>query len=263
MARAHGIAVCCALAIASAFNELCDTSHAQATLDARFCSNTAPNVIAFLDVTTPYDEADKTSLVDGISRIFEALEDGSRLSIRTIEDESTASDRLVDLCIPYCESKGFLDDLLSTCTEGVVINERKHRRQQISAALFETTRDRAELPHSAIIRTIAMVAAEEFAEGRENRIYVFSDMIENSDYLSGKDFSRKPNDALIAQLEQDRLIPKLGGATVKVFGVGRGGSAARAALSQERLNKLQDFWTRFFTAAGASVTLTQNFGLSD
>ena len=108
-----------------------------------------------------------------------------------------------------------------------------------------------------------MVAAEEFAEGRENRIYIFSDMIENSEYLSGKDFSRKPNEALIAMLEQDRLIPNLAGATVKVFGVGRGGSAARAPLPQDRLTKLHDFWTRFFTAAGASVTLTQNFGLSD
>jgi hypothetical protein len=108
-----------------------------------------------------------------------------------------------------------------------------------------------------------MVAAEEFAERRENRFYLFSDMIENSDYLSGKDFSRKPNEALIGKLEKDRLIPNLSGATVKVFGVGRGGSAERAPLAQERLIKLQDFWTRFFAAAGASVTLTQNFGLSD
>lgn len=252
-----------ALVIASAINELVDTSHAQTTLDARFCSETAPNVVVFLDVTTPYDGSDKASLVDGISKIFEALEDGARLSIRTIEDESTASQRLVDLCIPYCSSEGFLKDLLSSCTQGVVINERKQRRRQISAALYETTRDRPELSYSAIIRTIAIVAPEEFAEGRENRIFVFSDMIENSEYLSGKDFARKPNDTLIAKVEHDRLIPSLTGATVRIFGVGRGGSAGRAPLPQERLTKLHDFWTRFFTAAGASVTLTQNLGLSD
>jgi len=229
----------------------------------RFCSDTAPNVVAFLDITTPYDEADKASLIEGISRIFEGLEDGARLSIRTIEDKSTSSHRLIELCIPYCPDEGFLKGLLSTCTEGVVINERKHRRLQVSAALMETTRDRIELPYSAIIRTIAMVAAEEFAEGRENRFYLFSDMIENSDYISGKDFSRKPNDDLIGMLEEDRLIPNLSGATVKVFGVGRGGSAERAPLTQERLTQLHDFWTRFFAATGASVTLTQNFGLSD
>lgn len=252
-----------ALALALAVNGFSGSSHAQTDQDPSFCSNEAPNIVALLDITTPYDKADKASLIEGISRVFEALADGSRLSIRTIEDESTASDKLVDLCIPYCESKGFLDDLLSSCTQGVVINERKNRRHQISAALIEATKDRSELPYSAIIRTISMVAAEEFAEGRENRIYIFSDMIENSDYLSGKDFSRKPNDALIAKLEQDHLIPNLAGATVKVFGVGRGGSAARAPLTQERLTKLQDFWTRFFTNAGASVTLQQNLGVSD
>ena len=114
-----------ALALALAVSAFGGSSLAQTDQDLRFCSNEAPNVVALLDITTPYDEADKASLIEGISKIFEALEDGSRLSIRTIEDESTASDRLVDLCIPYCESKGFLDDLLSSCTQGVVINERK------------------------------------------------------------------------------------------------------------------------------------------
>jgi hypothetical protein len=260
--RAPGVAVG-VFAAAIVVGAVSDPSHAQTDENTRFCSDAAPNVVALLDVTTPYDEADKTSLIEGISRIFEGLEDGARLSIRTIEDKSTSSQRLIQLCIPYCPDEGFFGGLLSKCTEGVVINERKHRRLQVSQALIQATRDRAELPHSAIIRTIAIVAAEEFAQGRENRFYLFSDMIENSDYLSGKDFSRTPNDTLIDQLEKDRLIPNLSGAAVKVFGVGRGGSAERSPLSQERLTKLHDFWTRFFAAGGASVTLTQNFGLSD
>ena len=239
------------------------TSTSATAAEKTFCSNTAPNVVVFLDVTTPYDEGDKATLVEGVSRIFEALEGGTRLSMRTIEDESTSSHRLVDICIPFCPSEGFWIDLLSDCTDGVIIDTKKQQRLMISEALVQTTKNRPELSHSAIVRTIALHAPEEFAEGRENRIYMFSDMIENSDYLSGKDFSRKPNDALIARLEQDQLIPNLNGAAVKVFGVGRGGSAARAPLTQERLTKLQDFWTRFFKTAGASVTLQQNLGVSD
>ena len=77
-----------------------------------------------------------------------------------------------------------------------------------------------------------MVAAEEFAEGRENRIYIFSDMIENSDYLSGKDFSRKPNDALIAMLEQDRLIQ-----TFRLLPSRCSGSAAAEAPSVRRFRR--------------------------
>jgi hypothetical protein len=113
----------------------------RAAEEQRFCSDTAPNVVAFLDLTTPYDEADKASLIEGVSRIFEGLEGGARLSIRTIEDRSTSSRRLIELCIPYCPDEGFFGGLLSTCTEGVVINERKHRRLQVSEALIEATRD--------------------------------------------------------------------------------------------------------------------------
>jgi hypothetical protein len=234
-----------------------------AGVERRFCSDDAENVLILLDVTTPYDDADKTTLVDGISRIYEGLPDGARLSIRTIEDQPTASHRLVDLCIPYCPSEGFLKDLLSKCTQGVVISERKHQRQQISKALYGTTRERAELPHSAIARTIATVAPEEFVPGRQNKIYIFSDMIENSDYLSGADFWRKPNVEILEKMSADHVVPDFSGATATIFGVGRGGGVGRTPLPQERLIKLQDFWALYFRATGATATLKQNLGITD
>ena len=88
------------------------------TDDNRFCSDASPNVVVFLDVTTPYDEVDKASLIAGVSRIFEELEDGARLSIRTIEDKSTSSHRLIELCIPFCPDEGFLKGLLSRLYRG-------------------------------------------------------------------------------------------------------------------------------------------------
>jgi hypothetical protein len=79
-----------------------------------FCDEAADNVVVYVDRTTPYDEADKTALIDGVSRLFESLEGGERFAIRTVAENFAASASLLDACVPFCPSKGFLDDLFST-----------------------------------------------------------------------------------------------------------------------------------------------------
>ncbi len=232
-----------------------------AALDnSSFCSKSAPNVVLYLDVTTPYDDVDKQTLVDGATRIFESLKGGERVSIRTIADEFSSSRRLLDLCVPYCESHGMLHDIfLSDCTEGVVINEKKKLKASIARELLDAMSTAGNLPYSEIVRTLSLSANEEFRSGRENDFYVFSDLIENSQYLPGKKFLWEPTDKLLAVVRQDGLIPKLSGATVKVFGVGRGGNPEhRDALPQDVLERVQGFWRTYFTEAGASLTLQQN-----
>lgn len=239
-------------------------ARAQANPETRFCSEAAPNVVLYLDVTTPYDAADKEALVDGISKIFERMQGGSRLSMRTIADAFSRGRRLIETCAPYCPETGFFSDLLSDCTEGIVINERKRQRRLVSEKLLEQMEARSELAHSEIIRTIAVSAKEEYIEGRENRFYIFSDMIENSEFMPGAEFFRRDNSEILLRLEKDGLIPYLAGAEVRIFGIGRGGnSATREALSQERLNKINSFWELFFSATGASVTMQQNLGFTD
>jgi len=88
-------------------------------------------------------------------------------------------------------------------------------------------------------------------------------MIENSTYLSGADFFRADIASLIERLHSDRLMPDFTGATATIFGIGRGGSADRLALPQDRLTKLQDFWTAYFEAAGAKARLSQNLSAAD
>jgi hypothetical protein len=231
------------------------TGHAQATDLKHYCSDTGRNVLVYVDVSTPYDDIDKRALSDGIAQVFESLTGGDRLSIRTIEDAFPKSTSLIDACKPYCPPEGMLGDLFSQCTEGVVINDTKALRHSVAEALRRRLANAIELPHSDIIRTIAMKSPEEFIEGRDNEIFIFSDMIENSEYLPGASFFSSANDKIVEQLSKDRLIPNLMGAEVTVVGVGRGGSEARVALAPERLNKLQDFWRLFFAATGASATL--------
>ena len=209
-----------------------------------------PNVVAYLDVTTPYDEADKARSSKGSA---ESSKPRGRLTALDPhdEDKSTESDRLVDLCIPYCESKGFLDDLLSPCTEGVVINERNNRLTRFSRA------DRNNLgPERA---SALRDHPNDFDGGcggicrgkREQGLHILRH--DREFRLPLRERTSPANQTTRSSpAREGPADPEPAGATVKVFGVGRGGSAERAPLPQERLTKLQDFWTRFFTAAGAS-----------
>ena len=57
-------------------------------------------------------------------------------------------------------------------------------------------------------------------------------------------------------------MPQLAGAKVHVFGVGRSGTAERAALPIERLNKIEAFWSGLFKQGGsASVSISQNLAV--
>lgn len=236
----------------------------QAIEDRRFCSDTAGNVVFYLDLTTPYDASDEASLVSGIGRIFDGLEDGGRIVIRTIEDTFSNSKRLLDMCVPYCKSGGFLSDLFSNCTAGVVINEKKRLKDAIKLAISPVLRQAVELPKSEIIRTMALSAREEYRGGRANILYIFSDMIENSAYLGSRAFFSTSPATLMRRVKKDNLIPNLGGATIHVFGFGRSGvAAAKTALRQDRLARLSGFWTSYFAATGAKLSLEQNLSLAN
>lgn len=240
---------------------LLTTSPAYADDTAKYCAPQADNVVIYIDRTTNYDDTDKRALVDGISRIFAALQGGERIAVRTIADNFGASTSLIDSCMPVCASKGLLGDLFSSdCTEGLAINDRNHLRDRIVKQLQQLLDDYSELPYSEIVRTIAMSSVTEIRPGRHNRLYLFTDLIENSVYMPGKAFFNDSNDKLLAKVAADQLVPDLGGAEVVVFGVGRSGKPGRPTLEQPLLVKLTDFWKRFFALAHANVTVEQSLG---
>jgi hypothetical protein len=234
---------------------------AQARDLADYCVPEAANVVVYVDVTTPYDDIDKAALVDGVDRLFTSLEGGERLSIRTIAESFTSSKSLLDACAPHCDTSGFLAELFGDCTEGVLINDRKHLQGAVVSRLKELLDNFVELPNSEIVRTVAMSSKMEYRDGRPNQLFIFSDLIENSLYLSGKEFFSLKNEALLLRIAADGLIPDLTGATVRIFGVGRGGNPGdRHPLDQQLLEKLYDFWEGYFAAAEATVTIQQELG---
>ena len=223
-----------------------------------YCADDATNVVLYIDVTTPYDEVDKSALVDGVGRIFATLMGGERFSIRTIEDAFPNSKRILERCVPVCTG-GFFGDMFSDCTEGARIEDSRTLQRDIATSIAERLAAAVELPHSEIVRTLAMSGPEEYRKGRANAFFVFSDMIENSEFLPGSDFLTVPEATLVERLATDGLIPDLIEADIRIFGVGRGVTVeGRPALSQEKLQKVTAFWTLFFKATGATVTMRPN-----
>lgn len=230
----------------------------------KYCDDAADNVVVYIDRTTPYDELDKQALIDGTSRIFEALAGGARFSLRTIADSIATGQRLLDACIPFCPPKDFLGEMFdSSCPEGVMLNDHKLLRSELVRQLQSLLANFVELPHSEIVRTIARSASIEYRPGRPNRLFLFTDLIENSQYLPGKEFFSVANTKLLARIGTDDLVPDLAGASVRVFGVGRGGTPERRQLPQELLQKLTGFWKAYFTAAGATLTIQESLGVLD
>jgi hypothetical protein len=230
----------------------------------KYCDPTAANIIVYLDRTTPYDEIDKAALIDGVSRVFEGLTGGERFVLRTINDASVRSESLIDSCIPVCKSSGWLDDLFGgTCTEGVMLNDRKHLRTKVVGQMQSLLDGFVELPYSDIVLTVAKTGSAEYREDRPNRYYLFTDLIENSQNIPGKDFFSVKNDKLIAKLEAQGQLATLTGADIRVFGVGRSGKPGRPPLDPALLAKLTQFWTAYFEAAGAKLSIQQSLGAID
>jgi hypothetical protein len=239
-----------------------DPARAQSIDWQRYCAPDGKDILLFLDVTTPYDAQDKTILVDGLQRIVADLKGGDRIIIRTIGDSATHSERLIDKCMPYCPPKGFWEDLLSDCTGGLILN---HKRLLI-AEIRDKTRARldnfTELEYSDIVTTLALVSREELAGKKDAEVFLFTDLIENSPFMPGGEFLMLPNEALLKRISDNQLVPQLPGATIRVFGVGRAGTAERAALPVERLNKILAFWTSLFKEGGSqSVAINQNLAV--
>lgn len=149
--------------------------------------------------------------------------------------------------------------MFSNCTGGLILNHKRALLADIKGVVRQRLDRFKELERSDVIRTIAGSAAEEMAPGGGGlQMYIFSDLIENSDFMPGDEFGAAPNAALLAKVKENRLVPDLAGARINVFGVGRGGGPGRAPLTVGRLNKLIDFWNGYFEATGASATINQN-----
>lgn len=228
-----------------------DEAFAQAQSNKDYCLSSGRIILFLVDVTTEYDATDKESIVAMIEKVLTFTRGGDRIVIRTITDSFTSSERLIERCKPQCPASGLLGRLFK-CSDGLIRTDTSVVQQEIINTLRERLTNFTQLKYSDVIRTINSDVREEAHEGQTIDLFIYSDLIENSEKLiPEKNFFRYPVPMLIANLKRFDLIAPLRQATVQVAGVGRADSPGRPALDVASLAFLKEFWTNYFRAGGA------------
>lgn len=227
-----------------------------------YCAPGAASVVFMLDVTTPYDDIDRAVLRDSALKVFNRLEGGQKLTIVTIEDSFSHSRRLIEACIPFCPENGsVIDILLSNCTEGVLFQRRRELAAHLRTTLDLMLGASAELPRSDIIRTVYYAMKGDTGTAPTHvELYIFSDMLENSGFMTLRELFGSKTAWLIQKARQGSLVPSMPGAAVRIFGVGRRHSQGKPELTVAEMKRLTDFWRGYFDAAGAaSIEISPRF----
>lgn len=207
-------------------------------------------VLVLVDRTTMYDDMDREELREGMAEIFRSMGIGDRLAIATIVEDYRNSQIVFNDCKPGCPEVGLREWLFSTCRPIVA----KSHGLQFQARFVATVRPLVEgdvsFPRSAIIETIETVT-EKLHAHRLERILVFSDLLENSNFLPWPRILKvEPGTAAWAKI-MGELTPRLEGTRVTVLGFGRLHSPGRPPLSPDQRRQLLNFWDEYFRSSGA------------
>jgi hypothetical protein len=240
---------------AAAFALVCCVEYAtaQPKRNSDYCKADGRLLLFLIDVTTPYDQDDKNEIVRTTGDILSAASGGDKLIIRTIADSHTHSERLIERCMPHCPEASTTMGRMFYCSDGRLRTETQEVRAAIVNALKERLSKFEELKHSDILRTVYSVTKEERRDGQPLTLYIYSDLIENSDYFASRYLFTYPLPRLIHGVQHYKLVAPLKGAEIYVSGVGRAGTADRRPLKIPELNKLTEFWDAYFRESGAKA----------
>ena len=216
--------------------------------ESKFCKSGADVIVILIDVTSEFDNHSINIFRDGVSNIIAKLDGGERVLIETIGDSFTKSEKLYDGCVPFCVSSW---NIFSDCTTGLVKLRSREQLNKIAAVLRSRLSKTTDLPHSDIVRTLAYVVGPLARGTHEIKLYMFSDMIENSSFLPGKMFFSRPINNLIQYISENSLIPNFKRVDIHAFGVGRAGTTGRKPLPQHLMNRIIEFWSVYFRHSGA------------
>jgi hypothetical protein len=236
---------------------LTGTAIAQTSDNRSYCKSDGRTALFLVDITTPYDQTDKDLIVRATDKILASLTGGEKVIVRTITDSVTRSEQLVERCIPFCAAEGL--GRIFLCNDGAIRTDRENVYEDIVGSLRQRLSKFEEKRHSDIVRTVLLAAKEEAVNGRKLSLYIYSDLIENSEYISGRRFFSTPVPRLITMLQRDKLIPALKNADVHIAGVGRGATKDRRPLTVAEQRKVTEFWEAYFKQSGAdSVDIGQS-----
>ena len=208
------------------------------------------SVVVFIDKTGSTDN-DRRIFAQALERIIKGLQPGDCVRVSLITESSSRD--YVD--VVECQVPDALEPQNMLLENTLVYRKRQRVHAQAdSLILAELRADVARLlglpsdRHSTAIFETLKIASQIFAgETRPRQFLVLlSDMVETN----AKNFNRIHIDNnfiehLIGQHEEAHMLPDLAG--VAVYAVGVGGQ------SIEHSARLEQFWSRYLTAAGAFI----------
>ena len=235
----------------------CNSNHLDSSQNMNFCTFSKETTLVLIDRTFSYDEKDKELLIDGIQKWFNNfLKVGDRVIIHTIAGSRSDSVKIFDGCRPGCSKSSWF----STCNSGRIKRILLPKFNSLFKKAIKSLLSKAEEhPRSAIIETLGRTTSQ-YNSDNLTKVIIYSDLLENSDFLNWKDLHEDVIDKKIKQIiKHPSLIPKIKGISVNIFGVGRDDSRERNSLYFKKREIIINFWSKFFKAFGSgSVKIHEN-----
>jgi hypothetical protein len=215
----------------------------------RFSQNAS---LFLVDRTTPYDETDRRVVIDSIGAVIEGLGPGDRITVATIGAHYSVSERVIDECKPGCPAaNGPLDAFFGGCSPVIAMRDYRAFQARLVARVRPLTATAQEASASDITGTIAQWTRRPSGERGFANIYLFSDMLENSQALPWRTFRDMRTEQALAVVRQYRLAPSVANANVRIVGFGRLHDPGRPPLPADLDLRLRNFWTAYFAAGSA------------
>jgi len=216
---------------------------------------TRANLI-LVDRTTAYDDQDKRIFAAGLAKIVDSLGAGDRVLMHAIVGDFAQSTRAFDQCVPGCPEQGLREWFLSDCRDLQAKADRTRFIRRLALMARGMLDDVQTFPRSDIVRSIARVTtefrrADTAAAQPLDKVYIFSDLIENSTELPWPAIVEASPAVLVRRLNALGITPDLVGADVHAFGFGRFHDKKRSPLRAATEAQVRAFWRRFLRGGGA------------
>ena len=219
---------------------------------ADYCSKDGQRILLYVDRTTTYDEPDVENFVSGVEVIFSSLKIGDELIVHTIEDSYAQSQQIFKGCYPGCPDNGFLDNLISGCSSVRARADKNSFQVRLVQGVKALLREKASSSHSSIADTIIEIFRSYSRESSVSKVYVLSDLIENSVSLPWPQAINRTTSSAVQKTLGNLPALDMQGAKVIIFGFGRFHNKDRRTLSSNERRKLIAYWEALFERSGAS-----------
>lgn len=219
-----------------------------------YCAGGPSRFVVFLvDRSDALTAEDRREFVEGAVNVLNRAPGRHFLVIHKMSDKPGALERPLKACIPGCpENLSMLESLTSSCTQPAVDRDRYLVGLRTAQILLQLAQDPEKSSKSRIVETLNILTRQ--YAGQISSIYIFSDMIENSEVV-GSFYGLKSEkiESLLEKLKKKELIPSLKNVPVVAYGVGRKQNGKELTNDQYRV--LENFWPRFFQAAGTKIDM--------